>query len=431
MSASAKFLEKHADLIVALVAVGLIIAGAVYSLILGNELRYWDENEYYSVSKNLRLGMFSLNGENPTAFSAPGYPILLYMLSWIIPQIVFLRFFNFIFLGVNILLIYFLIKKNFSAAAGALTAIVIAIYPLFFYTAGTLYSQTAGGLFLIICIYLITLNKPSRQYSLGILSGLIFGYLVLISPSFLLFLAVLCLYPWILKYQKRWKTAIVFIIAAIIPLSCWSIRNYLVFDRFILVSTNSGINLLLGNSENTRPNSGVNVDLSKYMGSDMPEMDEYELDKYYRNLALKWMRENPGDALWLYVKKVVNYFNFRNELATKHEKSHSRDDVVFITYYPLLFLFFLRLCLFKKYPIKPFESLLIILYLSSPFLLAIFFTRIRFRIPFDYLMIMVAVPFAVQWMTGRENSTQRTRYISRYRKPMRSFGIREFEAVKK
>ena len=404
MEAARKSLEKNADKIVAILIILVMISGAAYSILLGNSLRYWDENEYFSVSKNLQHGIFSLNGETPTAFSAPGYPIILYLLSWINPQIVFLRFFNFIFLGLSIALVYSLMKKVSSIYSGLIAAIVIAVYPLNFYTAGTLYSQTADGFFLIATLYIISIERTNRQLLMGFIAGLFFGALILITPSFLLLLPVFCLYPWIVKKEKRLMTMLIFIVATAVPIAPWSIRNYVVFDHLILVSTNSGINLLLGNSENTRPNSGVNVDLTKYMKNEPPNLDDYEEDKYYRNQALKWIKEHPGEASWLYVEKVINYFNFRNELATKKEISQFRDDIVFVTYYPLLFLFFLRLIFFKKFPINRMELFLIIIYLTSPFLLAIFFTRIRFRIPFDYLMIMVAASFLGHWIGQKERT---------------------------
>ena len=170
-----KFLEKNGIIIVSVVIVCVIILGAIYSILLGNTLRYWDETEYYSAAMNLSKGIFSINGTAPTAFTAPGYPFILYVLSWINPEIVFLRYCNFIFLGLSIALIYLLMKKIVSIPAGVISAIISAFYPLFFYTAGTLYSQTADSFLLIAALYVIYIDKPASQVLLGFLSGLIFG----------------------------------------------------------------------------------------------------------------------------------------------------------------------------------------------------------------------------------------------------------------
>jgi hypothetical protein len=59
------------------------------------------------------------------------------------------------------------------------------------------------------------------------------------------------------------------------------------------------------------------------------------------------------------------------------------------TYGPLMAIFLLRLLLIKQAKATPVEILFILLYLLSALVSAVFFTRIRLRLPFDYLMIMV------------------------------------------
>jgi hypothetical protein len=172
----------------------------------------------------------------------------------------------------------------------------------------------------------------------------------------------------------------------------WTVRNYVRFETFIPVSTNSGYNLLLGNSENARPNSGVNVDLTRYT---LPaeRMNEVERDDYFKRNAVRWVVEQPLSALRLYARKVLNYFNFRNQLATSSESSSSRDLVMFITYYPLLALSIVRLFFRKRYTLSKREVLLYIFYFGNAFLSAVFFTRLRFRIPFDFVLIAIASIF--------------------------------------
>ncbi len=46
-----------------------------------------------------------------------------------------------------------------------------------------------------------------------------------------------------------------------------------------------------------------------------------------------------------------------------------------------------------KLKVGRFEGLLIMLYFAGAFIHAIFYTRIRYRLPFDFLLIMVAAMF--------------------------------------
>jgi hypothetical protein len=64
-----------------------------------------------------------------------------------------------------------------------------------------------------------------------------------------------------------------------------------------------------------------------------------------------------------------------------------------LTYGFILGTTFLRLFSRRRLPITKFDLLLVGLYLLSGLSYAIFFTRIRFRLPFDYLLILLAAPF--------------------------------------
>jgi hypothetical protein len=175
-------------------------------------------------------------------------------------------------------------------------------------------------------------------------------------------------------------------LAIVVP---WTIRNYLVFDALVPVSTNSGLNLLLGNSENTGPNDGVNVDLSHY-AQVARGLSEVERDKYYRDRALEWMGQHPSEAIRLYAAKVLNYFHFSNKLHVKSEQSWIRSAVMAVSYYPLLLIALVRLGAALRVPLSRIESALYTLYFGNALLSAVFFTRIRFRVPFDFVLVMIA-----------------------------------------
>lgn len=182
------------------------------------------------------------------------------------------------------------------------------------------------------------------------------------------------------------QVAALFGVLTLLVVSPWTIRNHRTFHQVIVVSANSGINLLLGNSENAGPNSGTNVDIERYLDEAL-HLPEVERDVLYKRRAVEWIVGHPGEALRLYVLKVVNYFNYRNQLATHSESSTARDLIVMLSYYPLLLAALMRLLLWRRYPLSFTEWLCYGLYFSNAFVSAIFFTRIRFRLPFDALLI--------------------------------------------
>ena len=133
----------------------------------------------------------------------------------------------------------------------------------------------------------------------------------------------------------------------------------------------------------------------------MQGLNEIDTDRYYGDMALEWIRTHPGDALKLYSGKVLNYFNFRNQLATESQSSKLKDLVMFASWYPLLGLFVVRLFFTKNYPLSPLEKAIYLLVISNVFLSAIFFTRIRFRLPFDQLMILANAIFVGQLLQNQ------------------------------
>jgi hypothetical protein len=100
--------------------------------------------------------------------------------------------------------------------------------------------------------------------------------------------------------------------------------------------------------------------------------------------------EHPASAANLYVAKWLHYFSYRDQLATKSEASRRRELLMLVSYGLLFVLTLLRIGFWRRLPIRRDELLLIALFFLSSFFQALFFTRIRFRIPLDYLLIAVA-----------------------------------------
>lgn len=77
-----------------------------------------------------------------------------------------------------------------------------------------------------------------------------------------------------------------------------------------------------------------------------------------------------------------------------------------VTYVPLLVLLVVRLALFKRWRVQSWEWLFLSTYVLSGLAYAVFFTRIRFRVPFDLLLICLVAHLigsvVHEWWGGRE-----------------------------
>jgi 4-amino-4-deoxy-L-arabinose transferase-like glycosyltransferase len=395
------FLEKKNRPIIVILIALFILAGGIYSFYLGNDFRFLpDEANYFNLATNLAFkGEYSLNGAQLTTYRPPGYPFFLAPFRRIGFNIVGLRILNYFTLGLAIYVLYKLLEKRFAPLAGLLGAILVMAYPVVFYTAGTLYPQTFASLLLVLTIYFYA-REPARKWD-NILAGLLAGWLILTAPTFIFILAILVGWSWIYQQNRKSLQILLTLVAACLVVGMWSLRNFAVFHTFVFVTSNSGVNLLIGNSENTTPDGdwGI-VDISSYE-LQAAGLDEIQQDHFYRDQAIHYILTHKIASLKMYFLKFLNFFNYRNEFVTKSETSKAREFLILMTYGPLLLAAIARLIFSKTYNLSPFEILLVSAYLADALVSAVFVTRIRYRIPFDYMLIMIVAIFINRLINDR------------------------------
>jgi len=232
----------------------------------------------------------------------------------------------------------------------------------------------------------------------AVATGLVFGMLLLTAPAFICVIAILCVTAFFERKRHHGIAAVLLLVTTLVVITPWQIRNYLTFHRNFFISTNGGFNLLLGNSEHTRPNTGSNIDFSKYEEISRT-LDEAERNNYHTREALKYMRQNPGRTVTMYVRKFLNYFDCRNELKMKSEQRDVRTLLVFLAYATIMIFVLVRVLQARRFPLTRFEHYAVWLYVLNGAFAALFVTRIRFRIPFDYLMFSLAAIQFSMWLT--------------------------------
>ena len=376
-----------------LIIIGLVIVlGTIYSIYLGDALRYLpDEADYYALARNIAHSRFySLDSFSPTAFRPPGYPLFLSLFYLLGARVVILRLLNFIILGISIYLVYKILGQGSSTIAAIIGASLAALYPVNFYSAGTLYPQTLATSIFLGAIYLLVLNKNRIHYC--VLCGLLAGMLILTIPTFVFISSAIGVWYWLYPGKAWGRGLLVALAISALVIGAWTLRNYTQFNTVFFVSTNSGKNLLLGNSENTTPNGGTGIDISRYVAQ-ASKLSEIERDRFFRDQAINYILSHKLHSIKLYLLKFLNYFNYRNELVTQTEASTMKDILMLISYGPLLLAFIIRLFFSRIFKLSSLEVLFVILYLGSALLSALFFTRIRFRVPFDFLLIMLVAIF--------------------------------------
>lgn len=367
----------------------VLLAGWIYSIRLGDTLRYWDEQEYFIYVKNFLIThTFTFDGIHPTGMRPPGYPFLLMAFGVLGADRVMLRMLNFLALAASIVILYLWLKEHTDARAGVIGVGLTVCYPVLFYAAGTFFPQTVGAFLFLLTLYIVS-KKPLSLWQAGN-AGLVFGGLILTIPTFTFGIPLIGL--WLVWRERAWRSAVLFVMAVGLMIGIWTLRNYRVFNTFVFVATDSGFNFLMGNAPETTSNSGLTIDFNKYK-DEAVGLDEVQADTFYRAKATQFILDNKKHALQLYFSKLLNYFNFQNDMLTQGESSSLRDTVMLIGYGALLLILLLRIICFRLFRFSDWEIFLLLFYLLSAFVYAVFFTRIRFRLPFDYLLIAVDAVF--------------------------------------
>ena len=379
------FLDRYQNSIVHLMVSLLLVVGLGYSLYLGNVLIFPDAKQYYAIAQNIAAGNgITLDGVRPSSLLPPAVSCFWALLIKLGASITVLRYFNFIALALCLYVIRSILTTTGTKAGAPLAAILIVGYPVLFYTAGTLYTQT---LFMFLMLLIIRVVVSVRfTYLHAILLGVLSALLILTHSTGVFIPPLVVLW---LVFPRNYSMIGKGIVAAFVAVICftpWWYRNYVVFDRFIPLTSHGGDTLYMGNNPTTDLTAWY-----KYVEEDFHaeanKLSQEDLNAFYLRKTWEFWSQHTGDAVQLYGEKLLYHFKFRNNLHTSQENSFLKDVILFVTYYPLLLCLIGRLLFTFYVPLSRTEKLLVAIYIVSAFFHALFLPRLRFRLPYDAVLI--------------------------------------------
>jgi tetratricopeptide (TPR) repeat protein len=199
-----------------------------------------------------------------------------------------------------------------------------------------------------------------------------------------------------------------------------TVRNLVVADEQVLIASQGGINLYIGNNDAA---DGVSAVMPEPTGfnwriQQVTHIAERELGRslkpgevssFWYGQAIDWILENPGDFMLLYLKKL--YFSFSNrEISNNRNLEVFFDRIALLRYNPLSFgiLFSLTavafiLCLGGNQR----GVFLLVLIITYTIVSALFFFSSRFRLPLLPFYIILSSA-SLHWITSRMFSRWRS-----------------------
>jgi 4-hydroxybenzoate polyprenyltransferase/phosphoserine phosphatase/4-amino-4-deoxy-L-arabinose transferase-like glycosyltransferase len=204
--------------------------------------------------------------------------------------------FNLLLGGALVLLTALIAREWFGERAGLIAGLATALWPsLIAFT-----TVIASELPFIALLLLGVLLWRRRSAVSAVAPGLVFAAAALLRPQALVIPAVLALGDLLRREPARATLAragiaCAVMAAAILP---WSLRNQRELGSFVLISTNGGANLWMGNSPGTQ---GAYMPLPAWTIG----MDEVTRDRELGRAAGAYIRAQPGAFAARTLKKLV------------------------------------------------------------------------------------------------------------------------------
>lgn len=229
----------------------------VLAVFVVNDWHAPEDWEYGTIARNLIAGHgFSGSAwfvpEGPTAFMAPAYVFFLAAGYALLGEAAYLplQLVQAAAGALAVALIAAIGRRIFGPVAGLCAGAVLAFNPTHAYLASQVHPLVFLSLVTLVVIgcalRLGDQPRPGRAVALGAA----IGAAMLTDPAIAIAAPVLGLYP-VVKHWPQWRRGValgaITTAAACAVVAPWTIRNYLVFERFILVKSPAGLALWIGN----------------------------------------------------------------------------------------------------------------------------------------------------------------------------------------
>lgn len=330
-----------------------------------------------------------------TSLRPPLYPAFLALIYGWFGRSIFTVFLIQAFIGsLTVCLFYLIADRVFNKTTAIFTGIFSVFYMTFVACGNLLYTETLFTFLLALIIYLAVASNKFGLLKFCII-GFLCGLLTLLRSAglgmpFLIILFLIARAPK--KYGLSPKKIAIYSLALIVSCATiilpWTIRNYRVHNKFVLISSNAGINMYVA----VRPAFGKIIGLGPQEDEVAEESltisNEAERNDFYIKEALKAYRESPADAFRAFILRFLFFWNVIDWEIISGE----------IINYHFIFIFpfaVLGTAISLKTRKEILFILLVILYFTAQTLL--FQGTPRYRMPIDGYLIMLGC-YGIYWL---------------------------------
>ncbi|MCU1458598.1 MAG: hypothetical protein JWL73_2690 [Actinomycetia bacterium] len=238
--------------------------------------------------------------------------------------------------AVLVVLIGFLGRKVAGRAVGLVAALLAAAYPLFIASDGGLTAETLYGVLIVgfLLAFLAALDRPAVWR--WVVVGLIVGFAAL-TRSEALALVVFVVVPIVLARRKAlaggWGGALrmigVTVLATLVVVTPWLIRDRVVMKGFVPISNNSGTMLAGANCHEAYYTFHLGHWLFRCVMADtVLGFNEMQQAKHFRKDGLDYARAHKGRVPYVAAVRVMRTYgvwDFRDEINLESFESRNHS----------------------------------------------------------------------------------------------------------
>lgn len=253
-------------------------------------------------------------------FRAPLYPWFLGGLYKVFgPDPMAVRVVQALFGSASCVLVYLLGRTAFSDRVGRLAGLVAAGYwPLIYFDAELLIPSL--GIFLNLSSLWLLLRAASRNAVRDwALAGAVCGLAALARPNILLFAPAAA--AWIAVRaglgRPAWRSALAYAAGCALLVLPVTARNWIVGGDRVLISSQAGVNLYIGNNPTADGVTVVGEFESWYAAqheeaerAEGRELKPSEVSRHFTGRVLEFWAEQPGAALRLFANKLLHFWTY-------------------------------------------------------------------------------------------------------------------------
>lgn len=406
-----------------LLVVALVLRVGFVLVLNPNGYYFSDTRHYDAAARNLLDG----NGFGPKYDRAPLYPLVMAGVYFVFGRsFLAMRLFEALLGLLLCYLIYRIARYYFSGKTALLAAAIAAIYPHFLLLIGILYPTNLFAVLLALSLYFLVKNIKSPSPVNVALSGFIAGLAALTVPAIFFIIPFwLC---WLLFYSvkafgKNLVYALVFVIALVVVLAPWTIRNYHIYGRLTLVQPVP--HTVLPNLENLEAQkqevasgfkSTVKYRQEHPMGTSEDSIVKMLLHYVKHPVAtVKYVLSEMGHFWALYPDRLdTQNPEYRKTIHQRDQRMVTNTDKLWAVARVLSILvmapvfFFALVGFFTSRPLQQFPLLLFLTIFGLSLGYSLIYAEVRYRIPVEPYVLMFTAAGVIkvfQWIfAGKRKS---------------------------